>query len=63
MSNLQNDKYLEDLKDAEQDFEDCAEALNDDKLALMSAKRWVRQSQENFDHAEQMLEALKNKEI
>ena len=63
MSNFQNDTYLEDLKEAEEELADCMEALYDDKLALLAAKRWVRQSEENFEHAEQRINALKNKEI
>lgn len=62
MSNKQNDLYLEELKRAEQDYQDDLEALKLADIEFRDAYEWKRKMELNANASAKKLLALKNKD-
>lgn len=63
MSNKQNDRYLEDVAEAEQDVKDCHEAYINACDELDNAVAWHKKMRLNYEQANNRLTVIKNIEF
>lgn len=63
MSNLQNDRYYEDLQDAKEEYEDCIKGVAQAEEDLREAERWLARCRQHRDETQKVYLALMKKEF